>query len=380
MSGTSSPLVDDLARLIALPSVSSQPNEALADWMAERCEAAGFQVSLLRSAPGKVNVIATAGPAGTDGLVLSGHMDVVPTEGQPWSSDPFVLTERHGLLYGRGTADMKGFLAATLHALREVRTADLHRELMLLWTCDEEIGCLGSAAIADDLLARGRPVPRACLIGEPTGFRVLRMHPGHVHVHIEVTGRAAHSSRPELGANAIETAADVIVECRALARELQEERADLPMPTPWVVLNVGRVQGGAAINIVPDRCQVELGYRPLPGTDDASVLRRLQARLEERFGAGACRVHARCCAVVPSLHTPPGTDLAAWLTPHAPDGVQSATFATDGGNLARAGMAPLVFGPGSIDVAHQADEHVAAADLHHAAQILRDLIGARCQA
>lgn len=370
------PLLDDLAQLVSLPSVSRDPCGPVADWMAERCEALGMHVTLVPSGPGKVNVLASAGPPGTDGLVLSGHMDVVPTEGQPWTSDPFRLTERDGLLYGRGAADMKGFLACTLRALAAAPLHRLRRELLLVWTCDEEIGCFGSAAVASRLVEDGRPVPRACLIGEPTGFRVLRMHPGHVQVSVTVGGRAAHSSRPDLGINAIEAAAEVVLLCRELGAQLADE-ADA-RGEPRVVLNVGRIHGGAAINIVPDRCVVELGYRPQPGGDDHAVLRRLRALLADRLAGSGCTIGATCDAVVPTLHTPSGTALAALLAPHAAPGDEAATFATDGGNLARAGMEPLVFGPGAIEVAHQADEHVARADLERAVGVIGDLVAARC--
>jgi acetylornithine deacetylase len=369
-------LRDELATLVGFPSVSSRPMNALADHVAQRCVDLGMQVERVEHAPGKVNLIATAGPAGTDGIVLSGHMDVVPTENQPWSSDPFVLTERDGKLYGRGAADMKGFFASTFAALDQINLRALGRELMLVWTADEEIGCMGSAAVVDAL--RGRPVPSACLIGEPTGFCCFRMHPGHAHVWIEVRGQAAHSSRPELGANAILTAARVIGALDAFAKQLRAEVVDLPMPAPWVVLNVAKVSGGSAVNIVPDRCTIELGYRPLPGTDDVAVFRRLQAMLEATFGEGRCVVHAHLGAIVPSMLTPGDTPLAALLQPHTAAGAACAPFATDGGNLARAGMSTVIFGPGSIDVAHQADEHIDEADLHRAVGILGAVIHQRC--
>lgn len=369
-------LREELAALVAFPSVSSRPMDALADHVAQRCVDLGMTVERVEHAPGKVNLIATAGPAGTDGLVLSGHMDVVPTENQPWSSDPFMLTERDGRLYGRGAADMKGFFASTFAALDQINLRALRRELMLVWTADEEIGCMGSAAVVDAL--RGRPVPTACLIGEPTGFCCFRMHPGHVHVFVEVRGAAAHSSRPELGANAIVTAAQVIATIDTFSQQLRAEVADLPMPAPWVVLNVAKVSGGAAVNIVPDRCTIELGYRPLPGTADDAVFWRLQALLDATYGGGRCAVRTHIGAIVPSMLTPANTPLAALLNPHTAAGAACAPFATDGGNLARAGMSTVIFGPGSIDVAHQADEYIAEADLHHAVNILAGVVHQRC--
>jgi acetylornithine deacetylase len=374
-------VVDDLARLVAFPTVSNRPVTELAAFVAHRLEDLGFSVELIASPtmPDKCNLVATAGPRDTEGLVLSGHMDVVPTEGQPWTTDPFVVTERAGRLYGRGTADMKGFLAATLAALEQVPVRSLDRELTLIWTHDEEVGCLGSAQLAEILRARGRRLPRACLIGEPTDFQVLRMHPGHVTFEVLVTGEAAHSSRPDLGRNAIETAADAIVVLRQLAAELRlERRDDLPMFAPWVPMNTGCIHGGSAVNIVPDCCRVEVGYRPLPGMPAHEVFERARARLLSELAHAPCQVEVRQGRSTPALLTAAGTDLAALLAPHAVPGAEAAPFATDGGNLARLDTSPLVFGPGSIDVAHKADEYVHAEALARTVPMLVDLVQRRC--
>ncbi len=375
------PVVDDLARLVAFPTVSNRPNVELAAWLAERCEALGFRVERFPdpSDPGKCSLICTIGPASTDGLVLSGHMDVVPTEDQPWSSDPFRLTERDGLLFGRGTADMKGFFAAALQALARIPRDAWRRELALVWTHDEEVGCLGSQALVEAWDEVGRPLPTACLIGEPTGFEILRMHPGHVGVEIAITGRAAHSSRPDLGINAVEAAADAIRAVREVAAQLRaERRSDLPeLERPWVAVNTATIRGGTAINIVPDRAVVTLGYRPLPGDDPAEVFHRIRAAVD------ALDLDARAevarLRVTPAMLTPAGTPLEALLRPHASrPGCGAATFATDGGNLARLGLRPLVFGPGSIEVAHQADEYVPARDLLRAVDVLEAVVRRRC--
>lgn len=379
------PVIRELEPLIAFPSVSNRPLTELAAHVAQRCEDVGFRVERFvdpREA-GKCSLVARRGPQTgdpADGLVLSGHMDVVPTEGQPWDSDPFRLTERDGKLYGRGTADMKGFFAATFQALERLAARPPDRELVLIWTHDEEVGCLGSAALADALAGAPVPMPSACLIGEPTDFRILRMHTGHVGVEIAVRGQAAHSSRPDLGRNAIEDMADIVTAIRALARELADERADLPeMERPYVAVNVARVEGGSAINIVPDRCVLQLGYRPLPGQPPDDVLRRLSARIAALPLRGT--VTLRTHSVTPSMLTPAGTPLEAELAKHSPHaGCGAASFGTDGGNLARLGMRPLIFGPGAIEVVHQANEYVEAAALARAVDVLEHVIQARCYA
>lgn len=374
------PTIRDLADLVAFATVSNKPVDPMVAWIATRLEDLGLRVERLPSGePGKSNLVATVGPPGTDGLVLSGHLDVVPTEGQPWTTDPFRLTERDDRLIGRGTADMKGFLAAVLAALTRFRPSEFRRELVLIWTYDEEVGCLGAAHLVQHWDTAARPLPTACLIGEPTDFRILRMHAGHVAVHVHVRGEAAHTSRPDLGRNAIELAAQVVRTAMALAAELRAEAdPSLPLSQPWVPFVVTRIHGGTAINIVPDACQVDLGYRPLPGMDSEVVFARFEAMLDHTLGAGRAHVHAHLGTVTPSMLTPAHTPLARLLAPDARPGPEDAGFATDGGQLARLGTQPLVFGPGSIDVAHKAGEYILTQALLDTVPILERLIADRC--
>jgi acetylornithine deacetylase len=368
--------VEHLKQLIAMDTTSHRAVTELSAYVASRLETMGFRIERFGS-DAKHNLVASIGPTGTDGLVLSGHMDTVPTEGQPWTCDPFTLTERGGDLLGRGTADMKGFLAATLTALEGMNLTKLDRELILIWTHDEEIGCLGSSQLAEQLLADGRPLPKACVIGEPTGFEVLRMHPGHVASEFVFSGAAAHSSRPDLGSNAIEDAADAISAIRQLARELESEtRFEDLLERPWVAVNTATIQGGSAINIIPDRCTVRLGYRPLPGSDPVDVHNRVVERIAS---LGLKDVQARVLRITPSMLTDASSRTMRLLMPHAScDHAGAATFATDGGNLAKLGMEPLVFGPGSINVAHQADEFIPRADLERAVGMVEAMIQMQC--
>jgi acetylornithine deacetylase len=368
------PTIKELERLVGFDTVSSRPVTPLVAYLEERLTRLGFRTETVGAREGKRSLIATAGPPTTEGLTISGHLDVVPVEGQPWTTDPFRLTERAGRLYGRGAADMKGFIAATLTALEALPIRELRQGLALVWTCDEEVGCHGSAEVAQWLSSAGRTLPTACLIGEPTGFAVMRMHAGHVQVTIDLQGEAAHSSAPELGVNAIEAAATLVLRLTALQRQLREEAdPSLPMERPWVVLNVAMIHGGVAINLVPDHCRVEVGYRPLPGTSPDVVFRRIAALLPEGVEA-----HAHLGPVVPSLLTPDRTPLGELLAGFARPGPAAAAFATDGGNLARAGLAPLVFGPGQIEVAHKADEHIELGDLLRAVDVIGAIVHARC--
>lgn len=370
----------DLETLVAFDTVSHRPTTPLVDWLATRCEDLGLRVERLPGAePGKQNLVATVGPVGTDGLVLSGHMDVVPVDGQPWTSDPFRLTVSDDRLVGRGTADMKAFLAATLAALATLPRHALRREVVLVWTHDEEVGCAGSADLARHWDTATRPLPTACWIGEPTDLAIARLHAGHVALHIDVHGTAAHTSRPDLGENAIALAARVLHVVDRLARQLRDEvRHDLPIPTPWVPLVPAQIHGGTAINVVPDHCRIDVGYRPLPGMADDAVFQRLRAALDAELGPDRTRVHAHLGAIVPAMLTASGTALERLLAVDASTGPAGVPFATDGGNLAKLGMAPLVCGPGSIDVAHKADEWVSARAVERTVGLIGRVLHTRC--
>ena len=374
-------MIDLLARLVSFPTISNRPLTELAALLAQRAEDAGTRVERFETEAGKCNVIASAGPRGTDGLVLSGHMDVVPVEGQDWSTDPFKLTESGGRLYGRGACDMKGFLAAVTDALPAIPLARLRRELVLIWTHDEEVGCLGSAALAGQLA--GRPLPSLAWIGEPTSMQICRLHPGHCTVDIICSGWPAHSSRPTLGLNAIEMAGEVIARLKVLARALATERSDLPgLITPWTVMNTGCIHGGSAINIVPDRCVLRVGFRPLPGISAQALLDRVRAELapiDERYRAEGGAVLVEKSQDTPGLLTEAGTELEALLRSDAATPIVGGVpFATDGGNLAKLGTHALIFGPGSIDVAHRPDEFVPISALQATRTSVERIVRARC--
>ena len=369
-----------LQELIGHSTVSHQPVDGIAALLAERAEDAGGSVELFKTSPGKVNVIARFGPTGTDGLVISGHMDVVPTEGQAWSSNPFELSEREGKLFGRGTSDMKGFLAAISVAISRINTDNLTRELVLIWTHDEEVGCQGSRALIGQDLG---PLPTHAWIGEPTGFQMCRMHPGHTTVAIHCTGKAAHSSRPSLGINAIHLAGRALAQLEGLAEAWSKDRRfEEHLASPFTVMNVGEISGGAAVNIVPDRCTVRIGIRPLPGDLADHRVQQIHESLRAvkqhaRFLGGDIEVAVE--HIAPALLTPEGTPLERHLCPHASSPLATAApFATDGGNLQDMGIASIVFGPGSIDVAHRADEYIEGAELLKCVQIAEAVIAHSC--
>jgi acetylornithine deacetylase len=365
---------DLLARLVAFDSTSRNSNLPIAGFLADYLEGAGARVEQNPSPDGtKANLIAWLGPrrdcqspGDRAGLVLSGHMDVVPADEEGWSSDPFTLTDAGDRWVGRGSCDMKGFLAlaANLAAGLGQRGAALAAPLALVFTYDEEVGTLGARRLLESF-ADGPALPRSAVIGEPTSLRVARLHKGHLKMRVTLRGRSAHSGYPHLGDNAIEPAGRVITALAALRRELEGEeplyqslRAREHFPeVPYVPLNVGTVRGGAAINVVPDLCTVEVGLRPLPGMGSDGLAARVERAA--RQAAAPARPDIEVLSDSPPLllaEEAPIHRALCELTGAAPGG--SVSFATDAGWLQQLGLDCAIWGPGSIAVAHRPDEHL----------------------
>jgi len=355
--------VDDvelLSRLVAFDTVSHRSNLALVDFLCEY--AASARVERIASRDGrKANLVLRFGPDTGEGLVLCGHMDVVPAEEEGWRSDPFKLREEGDRLFGRGACDMKGFLAVALNLARESR--GLRGPLVLVFTYDEEVGTAGARDLVEGWVCD--TLPRRAIIGEPTELRVVRMHKGHTHVRITMHGVSAHSALPHLGKNAIEAAARVLASLRGLRHRLAEAggpNASAFPEAPYVTLNVGMIRGGVATNVVPDRCVIDVGVRPLPGMEGAEVVEQVRTAVANAAGDAPWEI------TVPGESPPLLLDAASPVhttlcSVTGQQGEASVSFATDGGWLARAGLACAVFGPGNIAVAHKPNEFLARGDL-----------------
>jgi len=353
--------VDTLATLAAFPSISSAPNEALIRYAAERITAADGRLHTLAGAlPGKFNLLASFGPATGQGLVLSGHSDVVPVTGQDWHSDPFTLTEREGRLYARGASDMKGFLAAMLTAAERAETRKLTRPLHLVFSYDEEIGCVGVRDLLARLQAEGFTAQGA-VIGEPTGLRVITGHKGKIGGCICCRGRAAHSANPALGCNAVALAGEMLGEMAAMQAEFAETRRDDAYPFPHTSLHPGTIKGGVAVNIVPDFCEIGFEIRYLAGEDTGAILDRLRTKgttLAARNPGGTVEVVVT--NEYPGVQTPEDAAITrAALAAAGETTTGKIGFGTEAGLFAQAlGLETVICGPGSIDRAHKADEYV----------------------
>jgi acetylornithine deacetylase len=373
-----------LARLVAFDTTSHTSNLPLADFLAEYLDRPGVRIERNRSPDGsKTNLVVTVGPPREDrrGLVLSGHMDVVPALEAEWRSDPFTLVVDGDRYVGRGTADMKGFLALATNRFAALTPTTVRRPLALLFTYDEETGTLGARRFTETWPEPER-LPREIVIGEPTQMRVVRAHKGLLRLRLRFAGIAAHSGYPHLGHNAIEPAARAIVALSELRRRMEAERPphheQFPQ-VPFAALNVGTIAGGSATNVVPDRCEVDLGIRLLPGMGAAAMADRVRETVADALGAEPFTLeHVNLSPpMIAPTDAPIHRDLCEAMHQHDEHSVM---FATDAGWLQDAGFRCVLFGPGNIEVAHRPNEFMPADELRRAGEVLDGLVYRRCLA
>lgn len=370
---------DILDRLVAFPSVAGKPNGDIAGWIEAYLTDHGAKVHLLPGPEGdRTNLFATIGPADVPGYILSGHMDVVPAGEPQWSSPPFALRREGERLYGRGTTDMKGFLAAALAAVPVLSERRPVRPIHLAFSYDEEIGCRG----VPHLIAR---LPELCakplgvIVGEPSGMRAVRGHKGKAAARVIINGRSGHSSRPDLGLNAIHAMTDILGAAVSEAGRLTQGPFDPAFEPPYSSLQAGVIAGGQSVNIIPDICTLDLEARAIPGVDPASLLAPVKARAEA-CSADGFRVEWTPISAYPALSLPHDAALAALLrelTGEAP--LAAVSYGTEAGLYQAAGCDAIICGPGDIGRAHKPDEYVLANELA-ACQRMIEALGARCAA
>lgn len=377
--------IGTLRRLVAFDTVSSRSNVALIDWVANRLDDLGVHVFVQHSAqPGKANLFATIGPQDLPGVMLSGHSDVVPVTGQDWASDPFELTERNGRLYGRGSADMKGFIACCLETAPRLAAARLRTPVHLALSYDEETDMGGMRQLAAHLAAA--PVrPSACVIGEPTMMQVVIANKGAAIYRCRVRGHSVHSSLRDSGVSAVEIAAEVVAFLNALQRRLRDAQRHDGFEFPHTSVHAGMIHGGTAHNITARDCELVFEVRALPGVAAADVVARVREHCTQALLPQMRAISPDCDITIEEIVDTPGLDergnlhLARAMMPLcgcAQPGRVS--FGTEAGILQGAGVPTIVCGPGDIRVAHQPDEHVEIAQLGKCLDFL-DRLGARLE-
>jgi acetylornithine deacetylase len=371
-----------LERLVGFATVSRDSNLELVEYVRAELAGLGIESRLVASEDGrKANLFATIGPPDRAGVVLSGHTDVVPCEGQAWTSDPFVVRRDDGRLYGRGTADMKGFIACCLAMAGEAVDRPLATPIHLAFSYDEEIGCIGVRRLLD-MLAEMPVRPRFCIVGEPTLMQVATAHKGKASWRVTAHGLEAHSSLAPEGVNAIHLAVDLIGRIRAMQDEIAASgERDGDYDVPYTTLHVGRIEGGETINIVPNRASFDFELRYLPRDDVGGMFARLEAAADEivqaaraRF-AGA-RLTFEPLVSYPALDTAPDDEVVAFVKSlTGANATTKISFGTEGGLYQqRLGVPSVVCGPGAIAVAHKPDEYVETAQLEACSAFLSRLV------
>lgn len=370
-----------LARLVGFATVSRDSNLELIGFIRDYLAGHGVDSELIYNPQRtKANLFASIGPSDRSGVVLSGHTDVVPVDGQAWSVEPFVLSEREGRLYGRGTADMKGFIASVLAAVPGLVRRELRIPIHLAFSYDEEVGCLGVRPMLERLQQRPHK-PLLCLIGEPTELRPVLGHKGKLAMRCQVRGAACHSAYAPYGVNAIEYAARLIGKLGEIGGQLaRPEHHDPRFDPPFSTVQTGTIKGGRALNIVPAECEFDFEVRTLPEFDAQAVVDELQRYAQDQLLPPMQAVQADTGIALQPLSAYPGlataadseaAELLALLSGSRAFG--TVAFGTEGGLFHQAGIPTVVCGPGSMDQGHKPDEFISLEQLHACDAMLRRL-------
>lgn len=371
-----------LQTLVGFDTTSRESNLQLIAFVRDYLASHGVASELIyNEARTKANLFASIGPVEVPGIVLSGHTDVVPVDGQPWSMPPFELTERDGRLFGRGTADMKGYIACVLALVPALVAATLRRPVHIALSYDEEVGCLGVRSLLSVLAQR--PVkPMLCIIGEPTELKPVLGHKGKLAMRCDVHGAACHSAYAPHGVNAIEHAAELIGELGRIGQRLRDKQ-DARFDPPFSTVQTGVIGGGKALNIVPADCRFDFEVRALPGQAPQAVADELRAYAEQQVLPRMQAVSAQSAIRFTELSAYPGlmTDqrseaaelIAAFCGSRA---FGTVAFGTEGGLFDAVGIPTVVCGPGSMDQGHKPDEFVSVAQLAQCDQMLHSMLNA----
>ena len=373
---------DILEQLLGFDTVSHRPNMALMEYVREVLQAAEVSAILVPDADGgKANLYASTGPDGVAGVMLSGHTDVVPVEGQDWTVPSFALTEKDGRYYGRGAADMKGFVACAVEAMILASRRGLKVPLHLALSYDEEIGCMGVRSLID-LLAAAPVKPRFCIVGEPTGMQVATGHKGKVALRATCRGREGHSALAPLALNALHLAGDFLSAVRRVQAEVAATGLrDGDYDVPYTTLHVGKMSGGVQVNIVPNHAVLDFEIRSLAGEDVAGLIRRLEAEAEAivaplrgEFPEAAIRVERLWD--YPGLGTPSDAEVVRFVKGlTGANGTMKVAFGTEGGLFdQRLGVPTVICGPGSMAQGHKPDEWVSVEQVERCRGMLAALV------
>ena len=375
-------MLDIFERLIGFNTISSNPNIALMAYVSDLLAQAGIESVLIKDATvGKANLYATVGPSGLGGVMLSGHTDVVPVEGQVWTVPAFALTARDGRYYGRGAADMKGFVACAIATMIGAASRPLKVPLHLALSYDEEIGCIGVGSLID-MLAVAPVRPRMCIVGEPTGMQVATGHKGKIALRASCVGREGHSALAPMALNALHLAVDFVNAVRGMqARLAASGLRDGDYDVPYTTLHVGKLHGGVQVNIVPNKAVLDFEIRSLAGEDTDGLIAEMRAAAEAivaplRGDFPEAAIVVERLWDYPGLGTPSDAgvvNVVKSLT--GANGTIKVAFGTEGGLYdARLGIPTVICGPGSMAQGHKPDEYVSVEQMARCQAMLAALV------
>ncbi len=363
MNNKTDQAISILETLVGFDTTSRDSNLPLIDWVADYLDGLGIpSVKVMDPTGTKANILGTIGE-GDGGIVLSGHTDVVPVDGQDWHTDPFSLTLKDQKLFGRGSSDMKGFIACALAAAPDLAKVKLNRPVHFAFSYDEEVGCLGVGGLVDHL-GLEQVQPAICIIGEPTMMKVVNAQKGCTTFRTILKGKEVHSSLTHLGVNTVIYGAELVNFIAGIAEERRQQPDNLFDP-PYTSVHVGIMHGGTALNIVPQHCEIRWEYRNVPGDDGADILPRVEAFIAENLLPRMQAVHPEASVTTEVLADVPGVypepDGAAEVLVKRlaqQNATHSVAYGTEGGIFQQAGMSTVICGPGDIGVAHQPNEFI----------------------
>jgi acetylornithine deacetylase len=379
-------ILELIRKLVSFPTVSRDSNLELIEFVREHLRPLDADVRLtFDDDRRKANLFATVGPRDRAGIVLSGHTDVVPVDGQAWDTDPFRLAEKDGRLYGRGTADMKSFIACALALAPEFVARDPTVPLHLAFSYDEEVGCLGVGRLIADL-ARAGIRPQSCIVGEPTRMKPVIAHKGKKSYRCTVRGLAAHSAYAPQGVNAVEAAAEAVAYLKRMARRHRDRGPfDRSFDIAHTTVHTGVIRGGAALNIVPHECTFDFEFRYLPGDDPGTLLTEFAEHVRNTIEPEMRAIHAAAgftieqLSEIPALDAGAETEVVALAQELSANGeIGKVSFGTEGSQFQRAGIPTVICGPGSIEQAHKPNEYVSLDQVARCEGFLRRLMDRIC--
>lgn len=375
--------MDVLKTLISFDTTSYRSNLELIDYVREYLKDLGVISTLdFNKEKTKANLYAVIGPQDRRGIALSGHTDVVPVEGQNWTVDPWRLNQKDGLIYGRGTTDMKGFISVVLASVPNMVSAELRKPIHLCLSYDEEIGCLGIRSLLEYLSVQDNR-PEACFVGEPTDMEVVIGHKGKLATRCRVKGHACHSSLAPQGVNAVEFAAKVITFLSGMAKRKQQEGPfDDAYDIPHTTIHTGVIHGGTMVNVVPEECEFLFEFRSLPADKPEDMLVEVQNFARDKLEPSMKEINPETGFLweedsrFPGLDTAVGAEIVKLAQQFSgSQSVKKVAFGTEAGGFARTGIPAIVCGPGSIQQAHKPDEFVHPAQLVACEKFINNVIG-----